>query len=621
MGFNELSKLWFLTLLIPVIIFYFLKLKRPKIKVSSLFLWQQVVDDKRVNSPFQKFKKHLLLLLQLLILALLVLAATDPYFIGNMNKAKRVPIIIDISASMGALDKEGGTSRLEKAKAKIRKLIDNKISGQEFAIIAFSDRAQKICGFTDNVRILNNAIEKIQLKDLPANIEDALRMVQAMSKNFHFTEAILYSDGNFPSENNFSLAFKLNFQKISNIVPNIGITALTAQRSGDKRWVIFAELTSTGKSTAASLELYHNGKLLGKETYVPGNNNSERISFIVPGEISSSLELRLKPDGFDALTSDNTAYITLPQLRPLWVYISPSLKSIKAAMRGIDGIHIYPEKRSETPSPSPSSSYDLLVTDTQKNLNIDTKFIFTTSFIPSDLQTVLKKEQKDVTVVDWNREEPLMRHMQLGELSIMEGTAFIDGKSEKNLEKLGYQTIIFGSLGPLLLKKEWAGQTSYNMLFNISRSTLPFRIAFPIMIKNLVELARKKAGLSDITANRTGILPTLILLPKTTYSITNPEGNTISEKTSNDGRLPAITAPLTGIYKINKDNKQTTEIGISLLSKTETLLSGTDKIIFNELSVNASDNSAKAPLSLWKYLAILALIILYTEWWFFNKRK
>jgi hypothetical protein len=287
-------------------------------------------------------------------------------------------------------------------------------------------------------------------------------------------------------------------------------------------------------------------------------------------------------------------------------------------MRGINSIHIYPESSPTSTSPPPS--YDLIVTDTEKNLDLDTKFIFSTGFIPPDLQNILREKQNDITIVDWKKEDPLLRHTQLGELSIMEGTEFVNGNSEKNLEKQGYQTIIFGSQGPLLLKKEWADQTSYNLLFNISKSTLPFRIAFPIMIKNLVELARKKAGLSDVIADKTGILPEMILLPKTSYTITTPTNEKISEKSADDGRLPAITAPLTGIYKLNQGSKAITDVGVSLLSKTETTLSGTDKITFSELSVNASDTSAKAPLSLWKYLAILALIILCIEWWFFNKK-
>ena len=48
-------------LLVPLIIFYFLKLKRPRLELPSLALWRQVISDQRVNSPFQRFRRNLLM--------------------------------------------------------------------------------------------------------------------------------------------------------------------------------------------------------------------------------------------------------------------------------------------------------------------------------------------------------------------------------------------------------------------------------------------------------------------------------------------------------------------------------------------------------------------------------
>ncbi|HEY4260851.1 MAG TPA: BatA domain-containing protein, partial [Schlesneria sp.] len=59
-GFSALIHAWWFLLLIPLIIFYFLKLRRPRMEIPSLALWRQVVNDQRVNSPFQKFKRNLL---------------------------------------------------------------------------------------------------------------------------------------------------------------------------------------------------------------------------------------------------------------------------------------------------------------------------------------------------------------------------------------------------------------------------------------------------------------------------------------------------------------------------------------------------------------------------------
>src|SRR6187402_3928330 len=102
MSFSALSSAWLFALLVPLVIFYFLKLKRPRQTISSLVLWKQVLSDQRVNSPFQRFKRNLLLLLQILLLILLVLAAMQPFLRRTTGKAARLPILLDVSASMAA---------------------------------------------------------------------------------------------------------------------------------------------------------------------------------------------------------------------------------------------------------------------------------------------------------------------------------------------------------------------------------------------------------------------------------------------------------------------------------------------------------------------------------------
>jgi 4-hydroxybenzoate polyprenyltransferase len=71
MGFINPAALGLFLLSIPIVIFYMLRLKRQPMKVSSLLLWQRVLQDQQANAPWQKLRRNLLLLLQLLLLALL----------------------------------------------------------------------------------------------------------------------------------------------------------------------------------------------------------------------------------------------------------------------------------------------------------------------------------------------------------------------------------------------------------------------------------------------------------------------------------------------------------------------------------------------------------------------
>ena len=112
-GFTAPLNALLLLLLIPVVVMYFLKLKRSRKEIPSLLLWQQVIADQRVNAPFQKFKRNLMLWLQLLLLTLLALAAAQPFIRGRDTLSKNLPILIDCSASMGAIDAKTQKTRLE----------------------------------------------------------------------------------------------------------------------------------------------------------------------------------------------------------------------------------------------------------------------------------------------------------------------------------------------------------------------------------------------------------------------------------------------------------------------------------------------------------------------------
>src|SRR6188472_856397 len=70
---------------VPLAIFalYFLKLKRQPLEVPSTYLWTKVIEDLHVNSLWQRLRRNLLLLLQLMLVGLAILALLRPGWLGE----------------------------------------------------------------------------------------------------------------------------------------------------------------------------------------------------------------------------------------------------------------------------------------------------------------------------------------------------------------------------------------------------------------------------------------------------------------------------------------------------------------------------------------------------------
>ena len=617
-GFSALGNAWLFSLLMPLVLFYFLKLRRGRLEVPSLVLWRQVLRDNRVNSPFQRFKRNVLLLLQLLLLISLILAAMQPYWRGKARRADRLPVLIDCSASMAALDKPGGSSRLEAAKERVDRIIDGLLPDQELCLISFGRSARRLTGFTSSKRVLREALDDVRVKDVPSDIEDALRMTQALARSAPFDEVLVFSDGNFPEQAEFELSFGLDYQRLPAAGPNLGITSLNARRWGGEEWDVFVCVEgSSDAKTGGTVELVQNGVVVGRESAHLGEAMAERMVFRLNAQRASSVAVTLTPDEFDSLACDNVAFLDLPATRDLWVYAPASATTYRHALGGIRGIRVFPEEGAG----GSETSYDLVITDESADLAMQAQTYFCVGFVPGDLSELVSIAAEGAEVVDWLRGEPLLQHVEFSDMVILDQPRTAADVSEGDFENLGYQVLAHGSRGPLLLEKVRGDGLFFHLLFHTDRSTMPYRVGFPVMVANLVQIAMDRAGLSQAQANRTGVLPPMSVRPGVTCGIEGPRGDKKEARADGAGVLSGVPAAFVGQYVVSGDRGTQARVGVSLLDAGETTLDSVEEILFNEgLSVAVSEAAARTDRALWRALALLAFGVLLGEWWYFQRR-
>lgn len=620
-NFVNLYGAWFFLAAIPLVILYFLKLRRPRFDVPSLVLWQSVLNDQRVNSPFQKFRRNLLLLLQLLLLALVILALMQPFIPADAGSSEYLPLLIDNSASMGALDEGTGKSRLQLVRERVREQIENLRGGQQIALFTFASTGRRLTEFTNDRRQLLKALEQIQPTDLPARLDDVLRMTAAYTTSFPIDRVNVLTDGNLEEKVDFELPFNLNIVRIGAPAPNLGITELSARRSGADEWEVFVRISGSAEQLLeAELQLLENGQQTHTSKVEVSKDDAERLVFPVNGQQTTLLEARLVPTGFDALAADNSVWLSLPAVRPLKVLSSQSLNSWRRAATAVPNVES--GVISGETGDVPEGNWDLLLSDKPEDAKLSVPVKVLVGVIPEDLKSLVSVREELGSVVDWNRTAPLLRHVQLAEVEFAELPAYAEGASAKDLEERGYEVLIDGKAGPLLLQKREGIQTTWWFTFHTDRSTLPFRVGFPILAANAVDAAMKQSSLSEVNAAPTGVLPTLNLDPEHAYDVRNPDGSRLTLRSNAAGMLVGASAPHVGLYEILDGSETVAAIGTGLLNTHETSLADVEELKFTEAAVATQPAEQLATdQPLWWTLALAGLGMLLFEWWYFQRSR
>lgn len=178
-----MSFLWagslFLLVLIPLFVgFYVWLLRRRRrytVRFSSLALVREAASHQ------SRWRRHLPFAVFLLALTSLVLAMARPVATVTVPSNKATIIMaIDVSRSMCSNDIK--PNRLEAAKTAAESFIHSKIKGRQIGIVAFAGFAELIQPSTDNVRLLDAAVESLAPARRTAIGSAILRSIDAIAE-------------------------------------------------------------------------------------------------------------------------------------------------------------------------------------------------------------------------------------------------------------------------------------------------------------------------------------------------------------------------------------------------------------------------------------------------------
>jgi hypothetical protein len=267
----------------PLVILYFLKLKRKPQTVPSTLLWKRAIEDLQVNAPFQRIRNNLLLWLQLLVLILAAITLGKPIREARQTQEDVYLILIDQSASMNVVE-DDGLSRLEAAKKQAETVIANMPDGAQAMVLGFCDRARVVSTFSADKAVLRSRIQELEATDSTTTLSEVLTLAEAHLQNLVIggsqpgtdiavqsmaspARAIILTDGNVADAASLALT-RLPTENIQLVTigsrrDNVGLVALSARRNYERPAAleIFASVRNFGDQPVSfDAFLYINGE-------------------------------------------------------------------------------------------------------------------------------------------------------------------------------------------------------------------------------------------------------------------------------------------------------------------------------------------------------------------------
>ncbi len=359
----KLQILWplaFLAVLPVIVLLYMMKQKAKEQKVSSLYLWREAYQNLRSDTPWEKLRHNLLMYLQLLAMALLILAMTAPYLTGRQEKHSYPIIVIDRSASM-SMEYEEGRTRLEVAKEEAIRYIRSLDMDARITVVAADDAGTICLSASQSIAAAEQAVRAIEPTQLAGGV--------AAGQEVYTSLAALYEDYFIRAYTDTPVDFgdlKGEWVDVATEVPNASVDLVS--HTGEEPLMVMVKVSnhSSGQGYHGDLSLYLEEELLEVHTIDIEARSSELFYF----EISSipaayqerwqeGLLLTVRLSGKDALEADNEAYDVLQKSKEgKALLVTEQNVFLEQALRANERLTVYKTNTTEA-----LSGYDLYLYD------------------------------------------------------------------------------------------------------------------------------------------------------------------------------------------------------------------------------------------------------------------
>ncbi|MBO7402832.1 MAG: BatA and WFA domain-containing protein [Lachnospiraceae bacterium] len=602
MGFLNYWPLALLALIPVIIILYLLKQKTEPHKFPSLFLWRETYRNMHSDTPWEKLKKSLLMVMQILTVIALIIALMSPYIRAKNATSDHVILVMDTSASMKTRY-EGDETRLDIAIRDAVSFIERMPSDASISIIESNKDATLLLSDSSDKSLAIRKIKALEATNFTGSCEAGASMVHSMTVQWESCQVICYTDTALSGS--FSGTTCTVFD-VYNYCENKYVEYVGHGRNADGSLTILAKITNdSGEPLTGEANLYGDGKIIAVSAplNIPAKSSDvvyfENISFS-----GSSVCVELN-NAHDALPEDDRAYDIITDIKACEALLLTNRNLyLEKAIALIDGINV--TKSADAASfevLTAGKKYDLYIFDGMVPDEIPP--YGNLIFIDAYDGNICAKDKEVGGIVVRTEESKLTAYLDNYKFGVSGASAvklplwadpFLVSRDEN-------ETYCIGAYG------SENGRAVCMLGFDFHNSDLPLKLEFPILMYNIMSYC---AG--------TGMLQTTVVNAGNSIHINSGQENvTITYPSGRSDALSSLSANFSdtgelGVYSLARvrENKPEKEYFAVNFPKSEsTAIRSQSETGHNVISVDAT---ATGTMSLRTIIILIILGLLVAEW-------
>lgn len=616
---------WFLLLIPAVVLLYFLRLKRARVVVSSTLLWSRALQDRRVNSPFQRLRKSLLLLFQILAILILVAGLAGPRYESQLFYERTHILLLDTSASMSTL--EAGRTRLQLAQDAAREYVQAIPDGESAVLIRFATRAHAVTPVTGDFDSVLAAILDQRVSGAQTSLDEAMELALSMARNVPDARAVIFSDGVFPAWGSGEVALPIEYHPIGHEQRNSGIVALSTRLdlSGSGLPQVFVEIRNFGPEPVRGLVsmVQRESVIRAAEAQVAAGDRWNQ-SFEARG--AGLIEVVWEPDGDDSLAADNRAWVTVEPQREIRVWrtgrpnfmLDAGLESIPfVRLRTVGTADLDRELGVANPGP------DVVVWERASPSvmpETPTGHLFIGA-IPPGVWESPPALQTLPRVVSWDPSHPVNRFLNFNTFQIAEAWCLPETPNTTPLVEI--------TGGALIVAFRTASSRGLVVGFDSLESTWHTDLSYSLFLYNALMFLAEGHAEAARPVRAQELLTLRAPAVGSRFRVKRPDGATVERSAEAGGWLRYPETDLLGVYDVRwveadedgAEVERSSSLPVNLVSPLESAIAARPSISISGRSVEGKrvPNATRIE-DLWPWLITLALLCLMGEWYYFHRR-